>query len=175
MRWPDPVAAGMIRTVQAESGRVKAASGHGVSDSGPMARDASDDEDEGPSFDLELAARFRAAFGYAGMTPANVAKALGVSVRTVNRLNTGYSEITAERVDQTIALTHVPSWFMEHGWEGANLPDEVGLAEEVQALRSQMETVLSILGVRAGGGAGGSVDEPQGPHGDPEDQTGTGR
>jgi plasmid maintenance system antidote protein VapI len=109
-----------------------------------------------PRFDPELAARFRAAFAYAGKTkPKDIAVALAVSTRTVHRLANGNSEIDQDLKDRVTQLTGVPRWFMEHGFDPSATADDPVLAERVERLDNQMETVLEILTGRVAGDATG--------------------
>jgi hypothetical protein len=121
----------------------------------------------------EQAARFRAAFAYANYPgPSKIGQALGKSDATVKKLRNGTGVYTHELWEQVIALTGVPRWFIEHGWEGANVPNEVGLAEKVETLESEMDVVLRILRVRLGRSAVAGTDPPLEHPGDPGDQTG---
>lgn len=151
----------MFRTVQAESGRVKAQSGHDVSDTGKVA-------DE-PTFDLALAARFRAAFAYKGMKPAAIANALGVSTRTVNRLETGRSEIDLAMQRTVIGLTGVPAWFLEYGFAPPVETGEEDLRQELNDTRDELQALLErvaridqeLQDVRAQGHQMGSAEGGQ--------------
>lgn len=98
-----------------------------------------------------LAARFRAAMAWAGYPgPQEIGKALGFSTRTATRYLAGEAQKSGSRYtpqfwERVLELTGVPPWFIEHGWAGANVPDEVGVAEKVEALDAQMSVVMSIL------------------------------
>ena len=117
--------------------------------------------------ELENAARLRAAFAYKGIIgPTPIGKALGVSDSTAKRLirgdrqENGKSRYTRELWDSVLEITAVPPWFIQHGWDGANIPDEASMAEEVQALRHQMDTVLGIIGARALAGGASAAKQP---------------
>lgn len=95
----------------------------------------------------EQAARFRAAFawapGYAG--PKQIAEALGVSESTAKRLSSGKGKYDHELWEDVIEITGVPRWFIDDGWDGANVPSEVGLAERVERLENEVGVLLKIL------------------------------
>lgn len=124
-----------------------------------MAPDGEEAEDDPGTIRPELealGARLRAGFWYLGMGPKDVAAVMNVGTSTVHRVYRGSTKASEDKRRQMteIALERgVPVWFLDHGWEGANVPDEAGLADEVQALRNQMDTVLRIIGLRAAGAA----------------------
>lgn len=125
----------------------------------------------------QRAARFRAAFAYAGYAgPKAIGEGLGLSARHAARMSRGSVDIRPEHWDQMRELTKacVPRWFIDSGWNGAAVPDEVGLAEKVETLENEMDVVLRILQIRLGKAAGAAPDPPPGRRVDPEDQTGTG-
>jgi hypothetical protein len=99
--------------------------------------------------DEESARRFRAAFGWAGLNgPGPISKAMGVSDTTAKRLAKGEGVYNAELWNTVLKLTSVPVWFIEHGWDGANVPDDIGVGERVEALESQVEALYKLLGAR---------------------------
>lgn len=123
------------------------------------------------SLDHESARRFRIAFANVGpVTPKAVSAALGVSDTTAKRLIRGDGSYSLDLWQAVAKLTDAPAWFIEHGWEGANVPDDVGLAEKVETLENEMDVVLRILQVRAGRAAGDAAPGSQPAH--PEDREG---
>jgi hypothetical protein len=125
----------------------------------------------------ELGARLRAGFWLYGQGPKDVAEALTISTSVVHRVYRGSTEAHRGQYDQMrkLALSlGVPGWFLDHGWDGANVPDEVGIAEEVQALRNQMDTVLAIIANRSAAGAALAGPPPTQPE-DLGDETATDR
>jgi transcriptional regulator with XRE-family HTH domain len=122
--WLDVAGLGMIWTLQAEYGRVKARSGrHGST----MRRVAADD----------LAARVRAAFAYKGLSKSARAKALGVSARQVTRIEAGEASVNPDRLAAIARATGVPRGFLEDGFA----PDEPTVPERLEATEHQVGTV----------------------------------
>lgn len=137
------------------------------------------DDPNDVELESEHAARFRAAFAYAGFPgPSAIGKALGVSDSTAKRLergellSNGKTRFTRELWDQVIALTGVPPWFVEQGFSGVGLPDETRLAERTEALESQMRTVLNLLSTRVSSAAGSASTHVE-PREDPADAEAT--
>ncbi len=123
-----------------------------------------------------LGARLRGAFWLHGLSPTDVAERLDVSTNTVHRVYRGDAAASPYQYERAHALAlalGIPRWFLDEGWEGANVPDDVSLAEEVQALRGQMDAVLKIIGTRALAGAASAVRQ-QGQLGDHGDTSATG-
>ncbi len=124
------------------------------------------------------AARIRAAISYADKDRDEIGDALRARVgegspETVSRLMSG-KKVSDEKVREVIAdACDVPLWFLEHGFDPAAAGADPTLAEEVEALRRQMDVVLHVLAIRAGS-SGASGAGQQGQHGGPTNGEGTG-
>lgn len=70
----------------------------------------------------EKAARIRAARGYAGLKQPELAKALGVSVETVSRLENGRTTIGSDTLERVGCVCQVPPAFMEAGFAPLERP-----------------------------------------------------
>lgn len=95
----------------------------------------------------------RAAQGWAGFSDDDMAKAIGVSKRTLGRLKKG-TELSHERCKAIAAATGVPEWFMASGFDGARAPEELDLAEQVEFLDNRLNTLYGIVLNQIAGGAG---------------------
>jgi DNA-binding XRE family transcriptional regulator len=69
---------------------------------------------EGPS----PAARVRAARAAADLSREDLGQAIGLSARTVRRLEDGQRRISPQELRRIAATCHVPEWFLAHGWRG---------------------------------------------------------
>lgn len=110
-----------------------------------------DQPDDKPRGD-ELAARMRAARGWADLSRREMGQALRVSERQVTRLESGQADVTAEIRQRVAEACGVPSWFMDHGFVVTE-PEEPGVSERLEALERQMDTVLGQLAIRTGSSA----------------------
>lgn len=108
----------------------------------------------------ELAARVRAARGWADMNRREMGEALGVSERQVTRLESGQAEVTLEISQRIAVATGVPTWFMEHGFAAPAEPEEPAFAERLETLEHQMGTVLDQLAIRFGAAAAAAASRP---------------
>lgn len=98
------------------------------------------------------AARVRAALAYEGIVvESEGAKATGIGLSTLRRITSrknprGLKDKELSQI--AAACPSVPAWFFADGWEGVDVPDEVGLAEKVERLEGQVETLYKLLGDR---------------------------
>lgn len=69
---------------------------------------------EGPS----AAARVRAARAAADLSREELGRAIGLSARTVRRLEDGQRRISPQELRRVAASCHVPEWFLAYGWRG---------------------------------------------------------
>lgn len=81
----------------------------------------------------DLSARVRAAFAFAGLKKAERAAALGVSARTVTRIESGEVDVDTDRLEAISLSTGVPESFLRHGFH----KEEPGLGERVEALENR--------------------------------------
>lgn len=87
--------------------------------------------------------RIKAARGYAGgISAKELAKRVGVSESTVKRWEGGDDNLSAPHRAAIAKACEVPEWFLEEGF-----PDELRTSERLEALESQMVTVLGRLAV----------------------------
>lgn len=106
------------------------------------------------SADAALAARIRGARGYSGMSQPDMAKALGMSVTTLSRIENARADVDLRIAYQVAELCAVPRWFIDHGFDVAVAPEEEAtLAERVEALESQMQLMIRAGLARAGAAA----------------------
>ena len=109
--------------------------------------------------------RLRAARNYRGLTQPDLAAQLDVSVSTLSRWERGEAEVP-DRIFLTVGdLCDVPRWFMEHGFNPSAAQEEPALAEDVEALQRQMDTVLQVLAIRVAGAAVTAAAPPRGSEG----------
>lgn len=82
---------------------------------------------------IARAARVRAARAHAAKDQAEVAKALGISVISVKRMEKGTRQIPLEELQTIADLCDVPLAFMTHGFAAAAKPpgDDSGVCTEV--------------------------------------------
>lgn len=126
----------------AESGRVKAEISHQASENRQV---ATGDPEHQPQYDMELAARFKAAWAYARIPNKAAAAALGVSERTYSRMTTGATEIDDKAREITVAETGVPAWFIAHGFDPPPATEDPDLLERTKALEEKVETLYRVL------------------------------
>src|SRR5262245_30620597 len=88
---------------------------------------------------LARAARIRVARSYADLDQAAFAKALGVSVVTVKRIERGNRDISLDDMFRLADMCGVPRAFMERGFEGAATP-----ATSDEVLKVKDEIVATI-------------------------------
>lgn len=69
---------------------------------------------EGPS----AAARVRAARAAADLSREELGRAIGLSARTVRRLEDGQRRISPQELRRVAASCRVPEWFLAYGWRG---------------------------------------------------------
>lgn len=98
------------------------------------------------------AARIRAARAFAGLDQADFAKALGVSVVTVKRMESGKRETSLDDLHLLADLCKVPREFMAEGFASGSLAhstvvDELHDLREalIQALDSRMDALTEAL------------------------------
>lgn len=95
----------------------------------------------------EMAARVRAARGYAGLKALDLAKALNVSVETMSRIENGRRPVAPEEREKIVtACKGVPDWFIEDGWEGGVTS---GTRQPDLVLRNQQGELLALVEVKA--------------------------
>ena len=70
----------------------------------------------------ETAARLRAARGYKGLTQAQLAQRLGISVETLSRMENGKGPVSDRRRDEVGELCEVPPEFMLSGFASLEQP-----------------------------------------------------
>jgi ribosome-binding protein aMBF1 (putative translation factor) len=64
------------------------------------------------------AARVRAARAAADLSREDLGRAIGLSARTVRRLEDGQRRISPQELRRIAATCDVPEWFLAHGWQG---------------------------------------------------------
>lgn len=98
------------------------------------------------------AARVRAALAYQGVVvEAEGEDVTGIGLSTLRRImaRTKPRRLRDDELQLiAAACPDVPAWFFEEGWAGANVPDEIGVGERVEALESQVEALYKLLGAR---------------------------
>lgn len=100
----------------------------------------------------ETIARIRAARGYANLSQPGLAEALGLSVQTVKRMESGERPVRSVELRQIGEVCRVPREFMEGGWSAItaihhgsnNLSERMqSLSEELHERMERLEQELS--------------------------------
>ena len=89
-----------------------------------------------------------------------LAELFGVSVETASKVLAGAKELDDKQLTSLAGRTGVPLEFFAHGFETP--PESPVLAEKIEALESQMQTVLGILTTRVAGEAATTARKPPG-------------
>jgi transcriptional regulator with XRE-family HTH domain len=100
--------------------------------------------DEAEKTRVARAARIRAARAFAGLDQADFAKALGVSVVTVKRMESGKRETSLDDLHLLADLCGVPREFMAEGFASGSAA-QISVADELQEMR---ESLIQALDTR---------------------------
>lgn len=97
----------------------------------------------------ERAARIRAAIAYSDRDQKDLAEQLGISVTTLSRYENGKSPVDDKAAVRILTACGVPEWFLEHGFQDAPEPEAPSVAERVEAIGHQLESLRGDLERRA--------------------------
>lgn len=100
----------------------------------------------------EQAARLRVARAYAGLQAQEMARALGISTRTLARRESGDDPVTPGEIALAIQATGVPKAFMDSGWAALSGSDSNAAADrlaEVEEAQRVLSARLAVLEAEA--------------------------
>lgn len=97
----------------------------------------------------ELAARVRAAAGWADLDRPAFGEAIGYGKETISRLYSGAKIPDGDDLKLIATACKVPLWFLEHGFDPPRSDTERALRDEINSLRvAQLETASAVLAMQ---------------------------
>lgn len=105
----------------------------------------------------EIAGRLRAARGYAGLKQPEMAKALGISVETLSRMENGRTTVHDETKERVATICGVPGAFLQAGWPAAVV--SAGDHDRFGALEQRMAGLEALVTQRLGRELRDSIQE----------------